>query len=293
MKQIVMTGATSGIGRVAAKRLVAHGHRVIAGARGAGSPDGVEVRALDLNDLDTVRTFAASLADSPIEGLILNAGMQAYDVSARTAQGFEQTFAVNHLAHYLLARLLIKQIVDGGTLILTSSGTHDPAEKTGVPPPRHANATWLANPDLDPQKDVRPMTAGLRAYASSKLCNLMTARRLSDLSDTKARDVSVMAYDPGLTPGTGLARATPFFVRTIVWPLLPLVRPFVKGMNSLADAGACLADLGEGKIDGDAATYCALRKGKPTWPAPSDLARDDAACAKLWADSADMVGLPR
>ncbi len=292
MTIIVMTGASSGIGKVAAERLLERGNRLIIGARGPGSPEAAKVRALDLNNLDTVRAFAATFDATPLDAVALNAGSQRYDVDARTAQGFEQTFGVNHLAHYLLARLLLPQIKNGGTLVFTVSGTHDPAEKTGVPAPRHANAEWLAYPGRDPNADKRAMTAGMRAYSSSKLCNVMTARSLAKHPEVLARGLRVFAYDPGLTPGTGLVRATPFLVRKLVWPLLPLLQPFSGAMNSLANAGRGLADLIDGNIGGNTGIYCALRRAKPTWPLPSTIAQDDDACASLWRDSAAMVGLP-
>jgi hypothetical protein len=63
-------------------------------------------------------------------------------------------------------------------------------------------------------------------------------------------------------------------------------------MNSIVRAGRGLADLSDGTISSQTAIYCSLRKDKPTWPAPSTIAQDDAACARLWRDSAAMVGLP-
>ena len=292
MKIIVMTGVSSGIGKVAAERLTERGHRVIAGACDLVSTEAVEVRPLDLNNLDTVRAFAATLNTMQFDTLTLNAGVQGYDLNARTTQGFERTFGVNHLAHYLLARLLLPQMKEGGTLIFTASGTHDPVEKTAVPPPKHANAEWLAYPERDPHLDQRPMMAGLRAYSSSKLCNVMTARTFDTHPDVLARGLRAFAYDPGLTPGTGLVRSAPFAVRRLIWPLLPLIQPFSGGMNSLIHAGRGLADLSDGTISSEIAIYCSLRKAKPTWPPPSPIALDDAACARLWRDSAAMVGLP-
>jgi NAD(P)-dependent dehydrogenase (short-subunit alcohol dehydrogenase family) len=292
MRTIVMTGITSGIGRVAAEALLERGHQVIGGARGATTMAGAEFRPLDLNDLDSVRTFAATFTATPIDTVVLNAGLQCLNVEARTAQGFERTFGVNHLAHYLLARLLLPRIKDGGTLVITASGTHDPAEKTGVPPPAHANAEWLAYPNRAPNPDRRAMIAGLRAYSASKLCNVMTARSLAMLPEVNARGLRVFAYDPGLTPGTGLVRSAPFIVRKLVWPLLTFIQPLSGTMNSLGNAGRCLADLSDGTVRSATHVYCALRSAKPTWPSPSVIAQDDAACVSLWQQSAVFVGLP-
>ncbi|MFZ4690796.1 MAG: SDR family NAD(P)-dependent oxidoreductase, partial [Polymorphobacter sp.] len=226
MPVIVMTGATTGIGAEAAKRLLAPGTRLIVGSRGAPVP-GAEMLPLDLANLASVRGFAgavvAALAGAKIDALLLNAGGQRPDVSARSVDGFELTFATNHLAHYLLARLLLPHLAAGARVVLTSSGTHDPAEKTGVPPPRHADAGWLAHPETDPQCDASATTAGMRAYCASKLCNLLTARHIAALPEARAGGWIVTAYDPGLTPGTGL-------VRSQIWPVRALVAGFTNGM---------------------------------------------------------------
>jgi NAD(P)-dependent dehydrogenase (short-subunit alcohol dehydrogenase family) len=289
-----MTGATAGIGAAAAKLLAKPGTRLIIGARG-GNVLGAEVLHLDLASLASVRHFAdavvSALAGEPIAALVLNAGGQRPDVEARSADGFELTFAVNHLSHYLLARLLLPHMTTGGRIVITSSDTHDPAEKTGVPPPRHANAAWLADPATAPQQEA-PTVAGMRAYSTSKLCNMMTVRSLAAHPDVVSRHITVLAYNPGLTPGTGLVRSQPWAVRTLVWPLLPMLQPFVGFMNSLAAAGGALAALATDAVPPSGRVYASLRKGALTWPDPSELARDDIATAKLWQDSAAMVGLP-
>lgn len=296
---MVMTGGTRGLGAVAAQRIGAATAGTdairIMGVRDPASttaaPPNWQPLPLDLASLDSVRAFAAALPDRPITHLILNAGGQRSDDRTRSVDGYEVTFATNHLAHYLLLRLLMPRLAPGARILITSSGTHDPAEKTGIPPPRHARADWLAHPEQNPDHDRMGAVAGMRAYSSSKLCNLMTARHLAASDAARDAGWQVFAYDPGLTPGTGLARSQPWFVRTLIWPLLPLVLPFASSMNSLKNAGRGLADLAMTATAPPGRVYAALRKGKLTWPDPSDIARNGAAVAALWEDSARLVGL--
>ncbi len=286
-----MTGCSSGIGRVAARLLIERGHRVIGGVCEEGSPAGVEERSLDLGDLESVRDFAAGLREIKIDALLLNAGVQGYDLRARTRQEIERTFGVNHLGHYLLARLLVPQVANGGALVFTTSATHDPAEKIGVPTPRHARAEWLAYPERDPEVDRGPMKAGLRAYTASKLCNVMTARRLAREPDVIARGLRVHAFDPGLVAGTGLVRTGPFVLRRVVWPMLSVMKPVLRGSNGVAEAGRALADLGEGSAGVGDEVYCSLRGGQVVEMAPSVMAQDDAAGERLWRESAVIAQL--
>jgi hypothetical protein len=130
----------------------------------------------------------------------------------------------------------------------------------------------------------------MRAYSSSKLCNVMTARFLAASEAARAGGWSVFAYDPGLTPGTGLIRNQPWIVRKLVWPLLPLFVPLAKGMNTLDDAGRGLAELATSASAPAGRVYASLRKGQLTWPDPSVVARDDGATSALWQDSAKLVG---
>lgn len=290
MPAIVMTGATSGIGRVAAGHLLARpGTRLIIGARGAQNAAGTSHLPLDLASLASVRSFAGAvvtaLAGARIDALVLNAGGQRPDVEARSTDGHELTFAVNHLAHFALLRALEAHLAPGARVVITSSGTHDPAERTGVPPPHHAEAALLADPALDPRRDARPLVAGMRAYAASKLANLLTVRGLA----ARRPDLLVIAYDPGLTPGTGLVRDQHWAVRSLVWPLLPVLVRIRPGMNSLADAGRALAELATTTLPPDGRVYASLRRGIITWPDPSELARDDIVRDRLWADSLNLL----
>jgi hypothetical protein len=111
-----MTGTTRGLGAHALRHLVAMPDtKVIVGVRGTG-PDAVEAIPLDLASLRSVRSFAEAvkqrLGTSHIDMLVLNAGAQYRRAAQRSADGFEATFAVNHLAHCLLARLLLLSMAD-------------------------------------------------------------------------------------------------------------------------------------------------------------------------------------
>ena len=287
---VVMTGATSGIGAKAVVRILAQPDiRLIIGARGGHSgPEGAEVLPLDLASLAGVRTFADEvkerLSGAHIDMLVLNAGLQTMGASQRTVDGFEVTFAVNHLAHYLLARLLVPYMADGGRLVMTTSDTHDPA--MGVGGPKTLDPEALAHPDKHPE---------FSAYPASKLCVLLTARSFSALADVQPPRITVIAYNPGLTLGTGLSRDAPRFIGSLMRIIIPLIGIFKPQFRSSTpeQAGEDLALLTLGEVTPPAGhVYASRVKGKTTFPNPSVLAQSDEARDILWRESAVMVGLP-
>jgi NAD(P)-dependent dehydrogenase (short-subunit alcohol dehydrogenase family) len=295
MNTIVMTGATSGIGKVAAEQIRETPRvQLVIGARVA-PPDGREVLPLDLGHLESVRAFVqqaeAWLGDRPINGLVLNAATQFGNIDQRTEDGFETTFAVNHLAHYLLLRLLTPRLAQNAIVVITTSNSHDPLTNP-VAPPTHADALRLARPRAEPGRRMRPVLEGMRAYAASKLCNLLTARALAASPIGQARALRVIAFNPGLTPGTGLARNNSRALRVLAAVLVPSLSPVLR-INTLAGGGALLADLSLGRIvPPPGRLYASQVKRRLTWPDPSELAQRDDVMAKLWRDSAMMVGLP-
>jgi NAD(P)-dependent dehydrogenase (short-subunit alcohol dehydrogenase family) len=169
---------------------------LLLGARRPGPP-AAETLPLHLAHLDSVRSFAAAVGErlgaTPIDALVLNAGRSG-DADGRSVDRLEITFAVNHLAHYLLLlRLLLPRLANHARIVLTTSGTHDPAQRAPLPPPRHANARLLAHLELDPVRDQRPRVAAGRAYTASKLCVVLTARALAAQPEAQARQLTVVA----------------------------------------------------------------------------------------------------
>ena len=294
--RVVMTGGTSGIGLEALRSLLRRGIQMpVLGVRDATRlpldlNGKVESKALDLNSLKSVRDFCASLDGQKIDALLLNAGGQIPG-AARSADGFERTFAVNHLAHYLMIRLLLPNLNQGARIIITSSGTHDPEVKTPMPAPHHADAKWLAFPATDPSRAAKPGVAGRRAYSSSKLCNVMTARELATRTDESRPDLSIMAIDPGFVPGTGLARDYPAIANWLFRNIIPV---FARGEGTSRPqiSGRLMADLVLDDSHGHArGEYWSVRSLALKCVDPSVIARDPVACAKLWDDSAAIVGL--
>jgi NAD(P)-dependent dehydrogenase (short-subunit alcohol dehydrogenase family) len=287
MKTVVMTGKTAGIGAVAAKGIFnTPNTQLILGAR-ENRNSSIETLTLDLARLSNVRSFVQSLSKrldgAKIDILIMNAGAQFGDTRHRTGDGFESTFAINHLAHYLLLRLLTPSLAKNATIVITTSDVHDPKM---VPfGPKELDPEALAHPK-DKGKGFMP---GLRAYASSKLCDLLTARAFAASADAQINGIRVIAYNPGLTAGTSLFRAWPWWAKL----MMVAASTLRSGKNTIEQAGNAIADLGLGSIvPPSGRMYASLVKGKLTWPDPSELAQSDAARRGLWVESAQMVGLP-
>lgn len=112
------------------------------------------------------------------------------------------TFGVNHLAHFLLANLLVDVMEENGRIVFVSSDTHDSAQKTGMPAPAYENAMFLAHPE-----NSRIKLSGEQRYSTSKLCNIYCtyefAKRIQAKTD---KHITVNVFNPGMMPGTGLVR---------------------------------------------------------------------------------------
>ncbi len=281
----LVTGATSGLGRATAGQLAATpGWRVLAGARDAAA--GARVAAeigprtavvpLDLADLGSVRAAAAHAARSaPIDALLLVAGLQLTRADHASADGFELTFAVNHLGHYLLTRELLPHLAPGARVVVVSSGTHFGTLRESGPFP---GPRWA-----DPRELARPRTgSGQRAYATSKLANVYFGRELA----ARHPQLSVAVFDPGLMPVTGLARGYPAPARALYTALGPLLTrlPFAQ---TPAQAAAQLAALVTGPA-GRSGRYVA--RGAEASPSPEST--DPERARELWDVSAELVGVP-
>ena len=167
MKTVVMTGGTAGFGAIAAKTIAdTPNTKLILGARDTkNSP--IDALPLDLARLANVRSFGQALTKkldgTQIDVLVLNAGAQFGNTKHRTEDGFESTFAINHLAHYLLLRLLTPSLAKNATVVITTSDVHAP--KMNPLGPKELDPETLAHPNAKGKGFI----PGFRAYSSSTL----------------------------------------------------------------------------------------------------------------------------
>lgn len=316
-KTVVITGGNAGLGFECARNISVSdpGWRVVLacrdldrGERAARELNGefgdgrVEAMVLDLASLASVRAFAGGLRARisggdlpPLRALVCNAGIQVVTGTTYTEDGFEETFGVNHLGHFLLVNLLLGDLEAPGRIVLVSSGTHDPARRTGMPPgPRWREPEMLAWPGRYPATpDENPGKMGRRRYTSSKLANVLAGYELSRRLETsgsgdREAPVTVNLYDPGLMPGSGLARDYGA-VQRLAWKyVFPALRPFVPNVNSAGASGKVLAQLVSGpRFEGVTGEYFVGREAQRS----SDESYDREKAAELWEASARMVGL--
>lgn len=280
---IVMTGASRGIGRVAAEHIVRESpgtHLVTVGRDTA-----------DLGSLESTRAAATELRDRldrgdlpPLRGFVGNAGIQHTNALTEGPDGFEATFTVNVLANHLFVRTL--PFTASARIVVTVSDTHfgDLRHNLGmVPGPVWQSPDVLAHTGAFP----RPHTtaAGRTAYSTSKLAAIYLvheyARRLPG--------IDVVAYNPGFVPGTGLARNAGPVTRFAMRRVLPALArtPFA---TSLATAGRALADVVLGRIAAPTGAYVDRRRVARS----SDESYDPQRERELWdaAERFTKAGAP-
>jgi len=211
-RTVVVTGANTGIGRATALALARQGWRVYVASRSrekgeaavafvkasAGS-DSVFFLPLDLADLSSVRACAeAFLArGEPLHVLVNNAGVGG--ARGLSEQGFELTFAINHLGHFALTSALLDRLVSSA-----------PARVVTVSSDAHYSAPGI---DWDALRRPARGITGLREYAVSKLCNVLFSQELA----RRAAGAGVTSY--ALHPGVVASDIW----RRVPWPVRPLM----------------------------------------------------------------------
>lgn len=275
----VVTGANTGLGLATAIGIARTGPRVIlavrsstkgaaaaAEIRGAVPGADVEVMELDLASLASVRAFAAALTDrvDRLDVLVNNAGVTMMKRTL-TADGFEATFGVNHLGHFLLTNLLVDRLAAAGDgrVVVVASDAHRLARR---------------ELDLDGRRAGRRYGA-MRVYGESKLANILftreAARRWAD------RGITVNCVHPGFV-ATRLGRDGDG--GRLGELAMRLGRPFARTPEQGAETSVFLAT--SPTVAGVNGQYFA--NSRPA--SPSAAARDDDAARRLWEHSETLVG---
>ena len=274
-KVVVMTGATSGIGEVAAQRLAERGARIVfvardpvraeatlAKLRKAGPEAAHRVHLADLSLMADTRRVAAEIAaaEPRIDVLVNNAGA-VFDRRIVTAEGLELTFALNHMAYFVLTQGLMARLAGSAParIVSTASAAHQGARL-----------------DFDDLQSARSFSA-MGAYGRSKLCNILFTRELARRLAGTA--VTANCLHPGVV-------ATRF--GESAGGLLGLMMPLVRRLSISPERGAeTIVHLAASPdVEGVSGIYFA--KCAPATPSPA--ARDNAAAARLWAASERLAG---
>ncbi len=272
MTLVLLTGATRGIGRAAAIEIASQGVELAlvgrdadrvnavaqeAVATGGGAP--VHQHVADLTLMAEVRALADEVSGrhQHIDVLANNAGA-LFGSRKETSDGFERTFALNHLAPFLLTNLL-RDRLSGGRVVTTASDAHTGGR--------------LDLEDLQSEKGYSAM----RVYGTSKLCNILFTRELAK----RAPELHANCFHPGVVR-TGFGKN-----ENGIWKVLTtLGAPFFRSPQRGARSLVWLA------LSERAATLTGEYVQDEKVIAPSAQAQDDTLAEGLWERSAQLVGLP-
>jgi NAD(P)-dependent dehydrogenase (short-subunit alcohol dehydrogenase family) len=274
---VLVTGGNSGIGRATATELARRGARVTITVRDPRTGDAardeiaaatgvtIEVEQLDLARLDSVRAFAARFSPDRLDVVINNAGVMT-GKRLETPDGFEWTFAVNHLGPFLLTNLLTDRLLaDTPARVITVSSENYRRARNGL--------------DFDDLQATRSFNANM-AYARSKLANILFTVELD--RRFASRGLAARALHPGVV-GTRFAQG-PEGSRTMGM-LMRVLRPFLSSPAQGASTSVHLASASDEEVA--RGLYWADDDVRERLP----IARDEEAAARLWDVSADLVGL--
>lgn len=311
---ILVTGGNSGIGFECVRQLAREPYPIIIASRDRAASAAAVARltaetgnrsisemGLDLGSLAAVRAFAQEVAerDVPLHAIVCNAGLQTSGKKAvLSSDGYERTFAVNHLGHFLLVNLLLRRLAANppARIMIVASGVHDPSLRTGMPKPDIGHFDVLATTGGPKPDGFDPRLA----YVNSKLCNVWftyeLVRRLAAAGlSSKERPLSVNAYEPGLVPGSGLAREYPPALRWIWLRVLPAVARLATRVtptiNPADKAGEALARLVvDPSLERISGKYFPSHARWGEAPS-SDASYDQTRAAALWDASVRMTRL--
>jgi NAD(P)-dependent dehydrogenase (short-subunit alcohol dehydrogenase family) len=269
---VVVTGASSGIGEATARALAAAGAKVVLavrdrakGERIAATIEGdTEVRLLDLEDLASIRGFAAGWS-GPLDILINNAGIMLVP-EGRTADGFERQVGTNHLGHFVLTNLLLPHIT--GRIVTVASNAHARGQI-----------------DLDDLNwRTRPYDTS-QAYSDSKLANLLFTFELQRRLTSRGSSVRAMAVHPGMV------RTNLFGHRRVLGSIMDVIGRFVMqdpARGARATLFAATHDIPGGSfVQPDGVGHL---RGLPAISTAAPSAYDAAVAARLWTLSVGLTG---
>ena len=284
-RTVLITGANSGIGLEAARRFAHAGARVIMACRNTSKGEAaaaaireelpqaeLEISALDLASLDSIRDFAQRHADDTLDLLINNAGVMVPPYT-KTADGFELQLGTNHLGHFALTGLLLDRLIDtpGARVVNISSTAH----KIGR----------IDFDDLQSERSYRRW----RAYGQSKIANLLFTFELDRRLRASGSELLSVAAHPGYSATNLQFAATPSRVERLGSVFLNRIVAQSAEAGALPTLFAATAEIPGGSFVGPDGFQ--EMRGKPKLVKAIARAHDEAVARRLWEVSEDLTGV--
>lgn len=278
-KAYIITGPTSGIGYATALELAKYGTVILVGRNQEKLKQvkkdiekvGQQAVSIicDISDIKSVRHAAQQIIDCqlPIGGLINNAGIMQPKVK-KNAQGWDMTFATNHLGAFALTEALAPHLPDGANVVFIASAIEDPERKPakimGMKGGRYISAEASARGEW---KEGGSKMAGIDAYATSKQCILASCMAFARENPR----LHFNSVEPGITRGTGLgAENVNAIVHFLFGHLMSVIPPFSTYSSTPKKSAAIIARVAT-DMSGKTGIYFD-EKGKPM--SGSALSRD-------------------
>ena len=272
-KTVIITGATSGIGEVAAIRLAEQGARIVFTARDKARADetmaklrqagpGADhaVHMVDLSRLAEMKRVGAILAQEPqIDVLVNNAGA-LFNKRQETADGLEMTFALNHMGYFVITNILLPRLKPGARIVTVASNAHRGAK--------------LKFDDLQSTRGY----VGFPVYSKSKLANILFNR---ELARRVPAGVTANALHPGFV-ATRFGDNSGGLMRTV----LKVAKPI--GAISPEEGAKTIIYLASSPAVANVSGLY-FHKCKPATPTAE--ARNDDDAKRLWEISAQIAGV--
>jgi len=236
-KAYIITGPTSGIGYASVIELARHGTVVLVGrnkeklncVQRTVQEKGLNAVSIvcDISDITSVRCAVQQIIELklPIVGLLNNAGIMPMKAK-KSAQGWDLTFATNHIGSFMMTEALIPHLPDGANVVFIASAIEDPERKPakvmGMRGGRYISAEASARGEW---KEGGSKMAGIDAYATSKQCILASTMAFA----RETPRLHFNAVEPGITKGTSLGgEDTNAIIRFISGQIMAILPPFSK-----------------------------------------------------------------
>ena len=299
-RTVIVTGGNSGLGYQCAKNIAMKDKdytlvlacrnpkkaaKAIQDMKAETENENIYSVALDLASLDSVRTFKELYKKEnfpPLYSIVCNAGLNRTPLEY-TKDGFEMTFGVCHLGHFLLVNEMLDMVAEGGRIVFVASDMHRPPIMMSLKAPAFTDAYKLAYLGKNEKPSGKDMN--LR-YSMAKLSNILCTYEMADRLKTAGKKITVNAFNPGLMTDTNFMPTGSKVQKALISAGSTIVAKLTNRYGSGLTSGKELAKMvTEESFEGVSGKY----NDRGTITKTSEPSYDKKAAKKLWEQSVELL----